>query len=107
MITSDNTILNLDNLALMLMETAIRNCSEEGVDISSGKGKDYVLAVKSIALKIKANQALAPTIQERVLDIIYRYRPHKATMGSMRKILSEIGSELEYVQHKVLKNEKL
>ncbi|QIN95972.1 hypothetical protein MN04_00183 [Escherichia phage MN04] len=107
MIMQDNSIVNTGNLALSFMETAIRNCKDEGVVITSGKGLEYLKAVKSIALKIKDNQALSPVVQEKVLEILYRHREHKSTMGSMRRILAELGSTREYVQHEVVKNDKL
>lgn len=107
MIMQDNSIVNTDNLALSFMETAIRNCTAEGIVTTSGKGLEYLKAVKSIALKIKANQALSEDTQARILDIMYRHRVHKSTMGNMRRILAELGSTREYVQHEVVKNDKL
>lgn len=107
MIMQDNSMVNTDNLALSFMETAIRNCVEEGMDIKIGQGLKYLRAVKSIALKIKDNQALSEDIQTRVLEIMYRHRAHKGTMGNMRRILAELGSTREYVQHEIVKNDKL
>lgn len=106
MIMSDNSMVNLDNLALVVMEAGIRKGLAHG-RIDEGKGRQYVLAVKSIALQIKNNQALTPEQQESVLNLIYHDQTHKSSMGGMRKILREVGSTLEYKQHEVLPNAKL
>ncbi|QYN80159.1 hypothetical protein [Kosakonia phage 305] len=105
MVMSDNSIVNLDNLALVVMEAGIRKAknSTRGAD----RKRAYAQAVKSIAVQIKNNQALTPEQQESVLNLIYHDQTHKASMGNMRKILREIGSTLEYKQHEVLPNAKL
>ena len=105
MVMSDNSVVNLDNLALTIMEAGIRKAMNSTYD--SSRKRAYALAVKSIAVKVKNNQALTPEQQDSVLKLIYHDQSHKASMGNMRKILSEIGSTLEYKQHKVLPNAKL
>lgn len=105
MVMSDNSIVNLDNLALTVMEAGIRKAMNSTLD--SARKRSYALAVKTIAVQIKNNQALNPEQQESVLNLIYHDQSHKASMGNMRKILREVGSTLEYKQHEVLPNAKL
>lgn len=105
MIMSDNSIVNLDNLALTVMEAGIRKAMNSTLD--SDRKRVYCLAVKTIAVKIKNNQALTSEQQDSVLKLIYHDQEHKSTMSSMRSILSELGSTLEYKQHEVLPNAKL
>lgn len=105
MVMSDNSIVNLDNLALVVMEAGIRKAKNSTYD--APRKRAYAQAVKSIAIQIKNNQALTPEQQESVLNLIYHDQTHKASMGNMRKILREIGSTLEYKQHEVLPNAKL
>lgn len=105
MVMSDNSVVNLDNIALLLMEAAVRKATVSTQE--SARKRAYVLAVKTIAVKIKNNQALTSEQQKSCLDLIYHDQSNKTTMGGMRKILSEIGSTLEYKQHKVVANAKL
>lgn len=105
MIMTDNSIVNLDNIALLLMEAGIRKAMNSPQN--NARKREYALAVKSIAVKIKNNQALTSEQQKSCLNLIYHDQSNKATMGSMRKILAEIGSDLEYKQHKVVANAKL
>lgn len=105
MVMSDNSIVNLDNLALVVMEAGIRKAKNSTHDVD--RKRAYAQSVKSIAVQIKNNQALTPEQQESVLNLIYHDQTHKASMGNMRKILREIGSTLEYKQHEVLPNAKL
>lgn len=105
MVMSDNSIVNLDNLALVVMEAGIRKAMSSTHD--SDRKRAYALAVKTIAIKIKNNEALTPEQQASVLNLIYHDQDHKSSMGNMRKILAEVGSTLEYKQHEVLPNAKL
>lgn len=105
MIMSDNSMVNLDNLALMVMEAGVQKAMNMTLD--SSRKRAYALAVKTIAVQIKNNQALTSEQQESVLKLIYHSRDNKRTMGTMRKILSEIGSQLEYKQHEILDQNKL
>lgn len=105
MIMSDNSIVNLDNLALIVMEAAVKKATLSTWD--AARRLAYCRAVKTIALQIKANQALSEAQQASVLNLIYNDREHRSTMGGMRRILSEIGSTLEYKQHEILANAKL
>lgn len=105
MVMSDNSVVNLDNIALVVMEAAVRKAKNSTHD--DARKLAYCSAVKTIALKIKNNQALTSEQQASVLALVYHDQEHKSTMGGFRRILSEIGSTLEYKQHEVVQNAKL
>ena len=103
LIMQNNAIVNLDNIARMVMESAIRRVEF----IDAARKKKYLLAVRNIADKIKMNQELTSVERDSTLKLIYLHREEKSTMGEMRRILAELGSTREYVQHKVAQNAKL
>lgn len=105
LVMESNAVVNLDNIARMVMESAIRRV--EFIDTDAARKKGYLLAVRNIVDKIKTNQELTSAERDSTLKLIYLHREEKSTMGEMRRILSELGSTREYVQHKVLPNAKL
>ena len=105
LVMQNNAIVNLDNIARMVMESAIRRV--EFIDSDAARKKKYLLAVRNIADKIKMNQELTSVERGSTLKLIYMHREEKSTMGEMRRILAELGSTREYVQHKVVQNAKL
>lgn len=100
-----NAVVNLDNIARMVMESAIRRV--EFIDAGAARKKGYLLAVRNTVDKIKMNQELTSAERDSTLKLIYLHREEKSTMGEMRRILAELGSTREYVQHKVVPNAKL
>lgn len=100
-----NAVVNLDNIARMVMESAIRRA--EFIDADAARKKGYLLAVRNTVDKIKTNQELTSAERDSTLKLIYLHREEKSTMGEMRRILAELGSTREYVQHKVVPNAKL
>lgn len=100
-----NAVVNLDNIARMVMESAIRRV--EFIDADAARKKGYLLAVRNTVDKIKTNQELTSAERDSTLKLIYLHREEKSTMGEMRRILAELGSTREYVQHKVVPNAKL
>lgn len=87
------------------MESAIRRV--EFIDADAARKKGYLLAVRNTVDKIKMNQELTSAERDSTLKLIYLHREEKSTMGEMRRILAELGSTREYVQHKVVPNAKL
>lgn len=100
-----NAVVNLDNIARMVMESAVRRV--EFIDADAARKKGYLLAVRNTVDKIKTNQELTSAERDSTLKLIYLHREEKSTMGEMRRILAELGSTREYVQHKVVPNAKL
>lgn len=100
-----NAVVNLDNIARMVMESAIKRV--EFIDADAARKKGYLLAVRNTVDKIKTNQELTSAERDSTLKLIYLHREEKSTMGEMRRILAELGSTREYVQHKVVPNAKL
>lgn len=100
-----NAVVNLDNIARMVMESAIRRV--EFIDSDADRKKRYLMTVRNTVDKIKMNQELTSAERDSTLKLIYLHREEKSTMGEMRRILAELGSTREYVQHKVVPNAKL
>lgn len=105
LIMESNAVVNLDNIARMVMESAIKRV--EFIDADAARKKGYLLAVRNTVDKIKMNQELTSAERDSTLKLIYLHREEKSTMGEMRRILAELGSTHEYVQHKVVPNAKL
>lgn len=83
-------LVNTDNLALMIMETAIRKVRQSTLDKS--RQVMYLSTVRDVVDQVKAHQKLRQEQIEALLKLIYFDRPTN-TMGEMRKILREIGYE--------------
>lgn len=83
-------LVNTDNLALMIMETAIRKVRQSTLDES--RRVAYLSAVRNVVNQVKTQQKLTQEQIESLLKLIYFDRPTN-TMGEMRKILREIGYE--------------
>ncbi|WKW87964.1 hypothetical protein pzkkv8_122 [Klebsiella phage pzk-kv8] len=105
LIMENNAIVNLDNIARMVMESAIK-CAKLSTYDENIK-KSYLKTVRAVVDKIKANKELTSAERDSTLKHIYLHREEKSTMGEMRRILAELGSTREYVQHKVVPNAKL
>lgn len=105
LVMQNNAIVNLDNIARMVMESAI-NCAKLSTYDETVK-RSYLKTIRATVDKIKANKELTSAERDCILKLIYLNREEKSTMGEMRLILAELGSTREYVQHKVVPNAKL
>ena len=65
LVMQNNAIVNLDNIARMVMESAIRRV--EFIDSDAARKKKYLLAVRNIADKIKMNQELTSVERDSTL----------------------------------------
>lgn len=87
----NGSLVNTDNLALTIVQAAIRKALASSLDESQRLA--YVRAVKSTALLVKANQKLTQEQQDSLVKLIYWNQENCSTMGEMRKILRELGHE--------------
>lgn len=87
----NGSLVNTDNLALTIVQAAIRKALASSLD--EAQRLAYVRAVKSTALLVKANQKLTQEQQDSLVKLIYWNQESCSTMGEMRKILRELGHE--------------